>query len=179
MVRQSWKEMAIFGKRSLAETPSNPQEQDRWAQALRDMKAACDGERRQRRQIAESGARQMTRAQAVLREAETRQRDAEAALSRARRMAAVGWMAAEACRDMTALHAVATKALTASRERLHGDHRTVSEIDWALGGLDQAEQMLERVTAYLDARRETAQGAHIDGLLAGTQSPGQAAQARA
>ncbi len=67
---------------------------------------------------------------------------------------------------MTALHAVAMKALTASRERLHGDHRTVSEIDWALGGLNQAEQMLERVTAYLDARRETAQGTRIDGLLA-------------
>ena len=167
MVRQNWKEMAIFGKRNLAETPNSPREQDDWAQALREMKAACEGERRQRRQIAESGARQLIRAQAVLREAESRQRDAEAALCRARRMAAVGWMAAEACRDMTALHAVATKALTASRERLHGDHRTVSEIDWALGGLTQAEQMLDRVTAYLDARRENAQGARIDGLLAG------------
>jgi hypothetical protein len=167
--------MAIFGKRNLAETPSNPKAQDYWPQALRDMKAACDGERRQRRQIAESGARQMTRAQAVLREAETRQRDAEAALRRARKMAAVGWMAAEACRDMTALHAVAAKALTASRERLHGDHRTVCEIDWALGGLSQAEQMLDRVTAYLDARRENAQCAHIDRLLTGTRSSGQAA----
>lgn len=167
MVRQSWKEMAIFGKRNLAETPGQARERDRLAQALRDMKAACDGERRQRRQIAESGARQLSRAQAVLREAETRQRDAEAALRRARRMAAVGWMAAEACRDMTALHAVAAKALTASRARLHGDHRAVSEIDWALGGLNQAEQMLERVTAYLDARRENPQCAHIDGLLAG------------
>jgi multidrug resistance efflux pump len=137
------------------------------AQALRDMKAACDGERRQRRQIAESGARQLSRAEAVLREAETRQRDAEAALRRARRMAAVGWMAAEACRDMTALHAVAARALTTSRERLQGDHRAVNEIDWALGGLNQAEQMLERVTAYLDARRENTQCAHIDGLLAG------------
>lgn len=83
-------------------------------------------------------------------------------------MAAVGWMAAEACRDMTALHAVAARALTASRERLQSDHRTVNEIDWALGGLSQAEQMLDRVTAYLDARRETAQAAHIDGLLSGT-----------
>jgi hypothetical protein len=166
MVRQTWKEMAIFGKRNLAETVGAARERDRLAQALRDMKAACDGERRQRRQIAESGARQLIRAQAVLREAEARQRDAEAALRRARRMAAVGWMAAEACRDMTALHAVATKALTLSRERLQGDHRTVNEIDWALGGLDQAEQMLERVTAYLDARRETPQCAHIDGLLA-------------
>ena len=165
MARQNWKEIAIFGKRNLAETPSNPRERDDWAQALRDMKAACDGEQRQRRQIAESGARQLGRARAVLREAENRQRDAEAALSRARRMAAVGWMAAEACRDMTALHAVAMRALTASRERLHGDHRTVSEIDWALGGLSQAEQMLDRVTAYLDARRETPQGARIDGLL--------------
>ncbi len=168
MVRQTWKEMAIFGKRNLAETPSNPGERDELAQALRDMAAARDGERRQRRQIAESGARQLIRAQAVLREAETRQRDAEAALSRARRMAAVGWMAAEACRDMTALHAVAMRALTHSRERLHGDHRTVSEIDWALGGLSQAEQMLDRVTAYLDARRENAQTARIDGLLAGS-----------
>lgn len=167
MVRQTWKEMAIFGKRNLAETAGGARERDRLAQALRDMKAACDGERRQRRQIAESGARQLLRAQAVLREAEARQRDAEAALRRARRMAAVGWMAAEACRDMTALHAVATKALTSSRERLQGDHRTVNEIDWALGGLNQAEQMLERVTAYLDARRETNQGAHVDGLLAG------------
>jgi hypothetical protein len=175
MVRQTRKEMAIFGKRNLAETPSNPEAQDDWAQALRDMKAACDGERRQRRQIAESGARQLSRAQIVLREAEIRQRDAEAALRRARKMAAVGWMAAEACRDMTALHAVATKALTASRERLHGDHRTVCEIDWALGGLNRAEQMLDRVTAYLDARRENAQCAHIDGLLAGTRSSGQAA----
>jgi len=168
MVRQTWKEMAIFGKRNLAETPGGANERDRLAQALRDMKAACDGEQRQRRQIAESGARQLSRAQAVLREAEARQRDAEAALRRARRMAAVGWMAAEACRDMTALHAVATKALTSSRERLQGDHRTVNEIDWALGGLNQAEQMLERVAAYLDARRETAQRAHIDGLLAGS-----------
>ncbi|KQY28965.1 hypothetical protein ASD38_15115 [Caulobacter sp. Root487D2Y] len=167
MARQNSKEMAIFGKRNLSETPSNPQEQDRWTQALRDLKAACDGERRQRRQIAESGARQLHRAQAVLREAENRQRDAEAALIRARRMAAVGWMAAEACRDMTALHAVAMRALTSSRERLHGDHRTVCEIDWALGGLNQAEQMLDRVTAYLDARRETTQGARIDSLLAG------------
>ncbi|TCS16134.1 hypothetical protein [Caulobacter sp. BK020] len=166
MVRQTWKEMAIFGKRNLAETAGGAPERDRLAQALRDMKAACDGERRQRRQIAESGARQLSRAQAVLREAEARQRDAEAALRRARRMAAVGWMAAEACRDMTALHAVATKALTSSRERLQGDHRAVNEIDWALGGLNQAEQMLDRVAAYLDARRETAQGAHIDGLLA-------------
>jgi hypothetical protein len=165
MARQNWKEMPIFGKRNLVETPSNPREQDEWAQALRDMKAACDGERRQRRQIAESGARQLTRAQAVLREAEIRQRDAEAALHRARRMAAVGWVAAEACRDMAALHAVATKALNASRERLHGDHRTVCEIDWALGGLNQADQMLERVTAYLDARRENTQTARIDGLL--------------
>jgi hypothetical protein len=82
-------------------------------------------------------------------------------------MAAVGWMAAEACRDMTALHAVATRALNASRERLQGDYRTVNEIDWALSGLNQAEQMLERVTAYLDARRENGQCAHIDGLLAG------------
>jgi len=136
MARQNWKETPIFGKRNLAETPSNPREQSEWAQALRDMKAARDGERRQRRQIAESGARQLIRAQAVLREAEIRQRDAEAALQRARRMAAVGWVAAEACRDMTALHAVATKALNASRERLHGDHRTVCEIDWALGGLE-------------------------------------------
>jgi hypothetical protein len=168
MVRQTWKEMAIFGKRNLVETAGGARERDRLAQALRDMKAACDGERRQRRQIAESGARQLSRAQAVLREAETRQREAEAALRRARRMAAVGWMAAEACRDMTALHAVAAKALTSSRERLHGDHRTISEIDWALGGLNQAEQMLERVTAYLDARRDTAQSAHIDGLLGGT-----------
>jgi hypothetical protein len=175
MVRQNWKEMAIFGKRNLVETPNSPREQGDWAQALREMRAACEGERRQRRQIAESGARQLIRAQAVLREAESRQRDAEAALCRARRMAAVGWMAAEACRDMTALHAVATKALTSSRERLHGDHRTVSEIDWALGGLTQAEQMLDRVTAYLDARRENAQSARIDGLLAGTQDSGQAA----
>lgn len=175
MAHPNWKEMAIFGKRNLAETPNTPREPDDWAQALRDLKAVCDGERRQRRQIAESGARQLIRAQAVLREAENRQRDAEAALSRARRMAAVGWMAAEACRDLTALHAVAKKALTASRARLHGDHRTVSEIDWALGGLNQAEQMLERVTAYVDARRETAQGAHIDGLLADAREPGQAA----
>lgn len=167
MVRQTWKEMAIFGKRNLVETAGGARERDRLAQALRDMKAACDGERRQRRQIAESGARQLSRAQAVLREAETRQREAEAALRRARRMAAVGWMAAEACRDMTALHAVAARALTASRERLQGDHRTVNEIDWALGGLNQAEQMLERVTAYLDARRENGPSAHIDGLLAG------------
>jgi hypothetical protein len=159
--------MEIFGKRDLLGTPRQAQEQDQWAEALRDMKAACEGERRQRRQIAESGARQLTRAQAVLREAETRQRDAEAALRRARRMAAVGWMAAEACRDMTALHAVAAKALTSSRQRLQGDHRTVSEIDWALGGLSQAEQMLDRVTAYLDARRESPQAAHIDGLLSG------------
>lgn len=168
MLRRNWKGAEIFGKRNLLETPREAPEQDQWAQALREMKAACDGERRQRRQIAESGARQLTRAQAVLAEAETRQRDAEAALRRARRMAAVGWMAAEACRDMTALHAVAMKALTVSRERLHGDHRTVNEIDWALGGLNQAEQMLDRVTAYLDARRETAQGARIDGLLNGT-----------
>ena len=167
MARQNWKEMAIFGKRNLAETPSNPREQEDWAQAVRDLKATCDGERRQRRQIAESGARQLSRAQAVLREAETRRREAEAALRRARRMAAVGWMAAEACRDMTALHAVATRALTTSRERLQGDHRTVNEIEWALSGLNQAEQMLERVTAYLDARRENSQCAHIDGLLAG------------
>lgn len=167
MVRRTWKEMAIFGKRNLVETPGAVHERESLAQALRDMKAACDGERRQRRQIAESGARQLIRAQAVLREAEARQRDAEAALRRARRMAAVGWMAAEACRDMTALHAVATKALTASRERLQGDRRTVNEIDWALGGLNQAQQMLERVTAYLDARRETAQGAPVDRLLAG------------
>lgn len=168
MVRQTWKGIEIFGKRNLMETPREPREHDQMAQALREMRAARDGERRQRRQIAESGARQLTRAQAVLREAENRQRDAEEALHRARRMAAVGWMAAEACRDMTALHAVAVKALTASRERLHGDHRTVSEIDWALGGLSQAEQMLERVTAYLDARRENAQNARIDGLLGGT-----------
>ena len=167
MVCQNRKEKAIFGKRSLAETPGAPKAQDDWAQALREMKAACDGEQRQRRQIAESGARQLTRAQAVLHEAETRQRDAEAALRRARKMAAIGWMAAEACRDMTALHAVAMKALTSSRERLHGDHRTVSEIDWALGGLSQAEQMLDRVTAYLDARRDSVQGARIDGLLTG------------
>jgi hypothetical protein len=167
MVRRNWKGLAVFGKRDLLGAARTPQAEDQWAQALRDMKAARDGERRQRRQIAESGARQLTRAQAVLREAEDRQRDAEAALRRARRMAAVGWMAAEACRDMTALHAVATKALTLSRERLHGDHRTVSEIDWALGGLSQAEQMLDRVTAYLDARRETTQDAHIDGLLSG------------
>lgn len=167
MVRQTWKEMAIFGKRNLVETAGGAHERDRLAQALRDMKAARDGEQRQRRQIAESGARQLNRAQAVLREAETRRREAEAALRRARRMAAVGWMAAEACRDMTALHAVATRALTTSRERLQGDHRTVNEIEWALSGLNQAEQMLERVTAYLDARRENAQCAHIDGLLAG------------
>ncbi len=168
MLRRNWKRMEIFGKRDLLETPREAPEQDQWARALRDMKAACDGEQRQRRQIAESGARQLTRAQAVLAEAETRQRDAEAALRRARRMAAVGWMAAEACRDMTALHAVATKALTSSRERLQSDRRTVNEIDWALGGLSQAEQMLDRVTAYLDARRETAQAARIDGLLSGT-----------
>jgi hypothetical protein len=175
MTRPDWKEMAIFGKRNLAETPCNPKERNDWEIILRDMKAVCDGERRQRRQIAESGARQLIRAQAVLREAETRQRDAEAALHRARRMAAVGWMAAEACRDMTALHAVAAKALTSSRERLHGDHRTVCEIDWALGGLNRAEQMLERVSAYLDSRRDTVQGARIDGLLAGPQGPGHAA----
>jgi hypothetical protein len=168
MNRQNWKGMAVFGKRSLAETPLNLEAQEVWARAVGDLKAACDGERRQRRQIAESGARQLDRAQAVLREAESRQRDAEAALRQARRMAAVGWMAAEACRDMTALHAVATKALTSSRERLHGDHRTVNEIDWALGGLSQAEQMLDRVTAYLDARRETAQVGRMDGLLTGT-----------
>lgn len=168
MLRRNWKKMEIFGKRDLLDTPRDALEQDQWARALHDMKAACDGERRQRRQIAESGARQLTRAQAVLAEAEARQRDAEAALRRARRMAAVGWMAAEACRDMTALHAVAARALTASRERLQSDHRTVNEIDWALGGLSQAEQMLDRVTAYLDARRETAQAAHIDGLLSGT-----------
>lgn len=168
MVRRNWKGMEIFGKRDLLGTEREAQAQDQWAQALRDMKAVCDGERRQRRQIAESGARQLTRAQAVLAEAEIRQRDAEAALRRARRMAAVGWMAAEACRDMTALHAVAAKALTASRERLQGDRRTVNEIDWALGGLNQAEQMLDRVTAYLDARRENPQAAHIDGLLSGT-----------
>jgi len=167
MVRQTWKEMAIFGKRNLVETPGAAGERDRLAQALRDMKATCDGEQRQRRQIAESGARQLSRAQAVLHEAEARQRDAEAALRRARRMAAIGWMAAEACRDMTALHAVATRALISSRERLQGDHRTINEIDWALGGLNQAQQMLERVTAYLDARRETAQGGPVDGLLAG------------
>jgi hypothetical protein len=167
MVRQTWKEMAIFGKRNLVETAGGAHERDRLAQALRDMKAARDGEQRQRRQIAESGARQLNRAEAVLREAETRRREAEAALRRARRMAAVGWMAAEACRDMTALHAVATRALNASRERLQGDYRTVNEIDWALSGLNQAEQMLERVTAYLDARRENGQCAHIDGLLAG------------
>jgi hypothetical protein len=167
MAGRNWKELAIFGKRDLLGTARTPQAEDQWAQALRDMEAARDGERRQRRQIAESGARQLTRAQAVLREAEDRQRDAEAALHRARRMAAVGWMAAEACRDMTALHAVAARALTASRERLHGDHRTVSEIDWALGGLRQAEQMLERVAAYLDARRETAQDMRVDGLLSG------------
>ena len=166
MVRQSWKGMEIFGKRDLLESSTAPSDADDWARALRDMKAARDGERRQRRQIAESGARQLTRAQRVLREAEDRQRDAEAALGRARRMAAVGWMAAEACRDMTALHAVAMKALTASRERLHGDHRTVCEIDWALGGLTQAEQMLDRVTAYLDERRENAQANRIDRLLA-------------
>jgi len=165
MVRRDWKGMAVFGKRDLLGQTRAPRDEEAWAQALRDMKAACDGERRQRRQIAESGARQLTRAQAVLREAETRQRDAEAALRRARRMAAVGWMAAEACRDMTALHAVAARALTASRERLHGDHRTISEIDWALGGLDQAEQMLDRVTAYLDARRETARADPVNGLL--------------
>uniref|UniRef100_B0SX62 Uncharacterized protein n=1 Tax=Caulobacter sp. (strain K31) TaxID=366602 RepID=B0SX62_CAUSK len=168
MVRQNWKGIEIFGKRDLLETPRTARGQEHLAQALREMKAVCDGERRQRRQIAESGARQLSRAEAVLREAETRQRDAEAALRRARRMAAVGWMAAEACRDMTALHAVAMKALTSSRERLRGDHRTVSEIDWALGGLSQAEQMLDRVTAYLDARRESAQAARIDGLLTGT-----------
>jgi len=167
MVQRNWKGMAVFGKRDLLGQARTGRDEADWAQALRDMKAACDGERRQRRQIAESGARQLTRAQAVLREAETRQSDAEAALRRARRMAAVGWMAAEACRDMTALHAVAARALTASRERLHGDHRTISEIDWALGGLDQAEQMLDRVTAYLDARRETARTSHIDGLLTG------------
>jgi hypothetical protein len=167
VLRRSWKGMAIFGKQDLLETAHASQAEDPWAQALRDMQANYDGERRQRRQIAESGARQLTRAQAVLREAEDRQRDAEAALTRARRMAAVGWMAAEACRDMTALHAVATKALASSRERLHGDPRMIREIDWALGGLKQAEQMLERVTAYLDARRETTQAAHIDGLLGG------------
>ena len=167
MVRRNWKGMEIFGKRDLLDVARAPEDEMRWAQALQDMKAACDGERRQRRQIAESGARQLTRAQAVLREAEDRQRDAEAALRRARRMAAVGWMAAEACRDMTALHAVAAKALTSSRARLHGDHRTINEIDWALGGLSQAEQMLDRVTAYLDARRENAQASHIDGLLSG------------
>ncbi len=166
MVRRSWKRMEIFGKRNLLEPSTSPSDAGDWAQALRDMKAARDGERRQRRQIAESGARQLNRAQRVLREAEDRQRDAEAALGRARRMAAVGWMAAEACRDMTALHAVAMKALTASRERLHGDHRTVCEIDWALGGLNQAEQMLDRVTAYLDERRENAQANRIDRLLA-------------
>ena len=165
MVRRTWKKMEIFGKRDLLESPTAPSEPNDWAQALREMKAARDGERRQRRQIAESGARQLTRAERVLRQAEDRQRDAEAALSRARRMAAVGWMAAEACRDMTALHAVAMKALTASRERLHGDHRTVCEIDWALGGLNQAEQMLDRVTAYLDERRENAQANRIDRLL--------------
>ena len=165
MVRQNWKGIEIFGKRGLLETPRTARGQEHLAQALREMKAVCDGERRQRRQIAESGARQLRRAEAVLRDAETRQRDAEAALRRARRMAAVGWMAAEACRDMTALHAVAMKALTTSRARLHGDHRTVSEIDWALGGLSQAEQMLDRVTAYLDARRESAQATRIDGLL--------------
>lgn len=175
MARSNWKEVAIFGKRNLVETPSNPTAQKDLEQALRVLKAACDGEKRQRRQIAESGARQLIRAQAVLREAEIRQRDAEEALHRARRMAAVGWMAAEACRDMTALHAVAAKALTASRQRLHGDHRTVCEIDWALGGLDRADQMLERVSAYLDTRRGTAQGARIDGLLAGSQEPSQLA----
>ena len=168
MVRQNWKGLEIFGTRDLLETPRTVREREQLAQALREMKAVCDGERRQRRQIAESGARQLSRAEAVMREAEIRQRDAEAALRRARRMAAVGWMAAEACRDMTALHAVAMKALTSSRERLHGDHRTVSEIDWALGGLSQAEQMLDRVTAYLDARRDSAQAARIDGLLTGT-----------
>jgi hypothetical protein len=167
VVRRNWKGMAIFRKRDLLGISRTQQAEDPWAQAFHAMKADYDGERRQRRQIAESGARQLTRAQAVLREAEDRQRDAEAALSRARRMAAIGWMAAQACRDMTALHAVAAKALTSSRERLHGDHRMISEIDWALGGLKQAEQMLEQVTAYLDARRDTAQPAHIDGLLGG------------
>ncbi|MGR4865256.1 hypothetical protein [Caulobacter sp. LARHSG274] len=160
MVLGHWKGTGIFGKRN---RPQAAGEENDWAQALREMKAARDGERRQRRQIAESGARQLTRAQAVLREAEQRRREAEAALRRARRMAAVGWMAAEACRDMTALHAVAARALTASRERLHGDPRTVSEIDWALGGLNQAERMLDQVTAYLDARGESGPDAH--GLL--------------
>lgn len=159
MVLGHWKGTGIFGKRN---RPRAGDEND-WAQALREMKAAHDGERRQKRQIAESGARALTRAQAVLREAEQRRREAEAALRRARRMAAVGWMAAEACRDMTALHAVAARALNASRERLHGDPRTVSEIDWALGGLNQAERMLDQVTAYLDARGESGQDAH--GLL--------------
>lgn len=167
MVCRNWNGAEIFGKRDHPEPVRAPSGQDDWARSLREMRAARDGERRQRRQIAESGARQLSRAQAVLREAENRQRDAEAALRRARRMAAVGWMAAEACRDMTALHAVAMKALTSSRERLHGDHRTVNEIDWALGGLSQAEQMLDRVTAYLDARRTDNQAAHIDGLLSG------------
>ena len=37
MARQTWKEMAIFGKRNLAETPGGANERDRLAQALRDM----------------------------------------------------------------------------------------------------------------------------------------------
>jgi len=160
MFRRNWKGYGIFSKRNRSDAARTAGDENEWAQALREMKAARDGERRQRRQIAESGARQLSRAQAVLREAEQRRRDAEAALRRARRMVAVGWMAAEACRDMTALHAVAARALKASRERLHGDPRAVSEIDWALGGLNQAERMLDQVTAYLDARRESAQDAH-------------------
>ncbi len=166
MARQNWKEMAIFGKRSLAETPSNPREQDDWSQALRDMKAVCDGERRQRRQIAESGARQLIRAQAVLLEAETRQRDAEAALRRARRMAAVGWMAAEACRDMTALHAVAMKALTASRERLHGDHRTRQRDRLGAGRPEPGRADAGAGDRLSRCPARNRPGTRIDGLLA-------------
>ncbi|MBO9707857.1 MAG: hypothetical protein J7521_06580 [Caulobacter sp.] len=167
MVRDNSKSLEIFGKRVNPEPRSIAQDQDRWAETLKAMQDACDGERRQRRQIAESGERQLTRAQRVLHEAQERQRAAEAALRRARRLAAVGWMAAEACRDMTALHAVAMRALTASRARLHGDHRTISEIDWALDGLTQAEQMLDRVTAYLDERREAARNGGGDALASG------------
>lgn len=167
MVRDNGKGLEIFGKRVNPEPRSIAQDDDRWTQALKTMQAACDGERRQRRQIAESGERQLTRAQHVLHEAQERQRDAEAALRRARRLAAVGWMAAEACRDMAALHAVAMRALTASRERLHGDHRTINEIDWALDGLTQAELMLDRVTAYLDERREASRRGAPDALVGG------------
>jgi hypothetical protein len=168
MAHHNWKRLDLFGKHALAEPSRADRRLDPGMRGQRTVKGAAPSEQRPPRQVAESGDRLLSRAEAMLREAEERQRDAEAALRRARRMAAVGWMAAETCRDMTALHAVAARALATSRERLQGDHRAINEIDWALSGLKQAEQMLDRVTAYLDARRENAHAAHIDGLLSGT-----------